>query len=222
MESRMKESAADSASERVYRWTRVRILDGTFSGGEMISEGEVAQLVGVSRTPVREAFLKLSAEGVLRLFPKRGALVVAMTDADVRDLIEARLLVEPWAVKVVSNLPDRSALVDRLYGHIDELELSGPSNIVGHQEADRAFHEAIVGAAGNAVIVAFYRTLRDRQLRLGADVVAHQSDRAGIIISEHRAIADAIAGGDVAIAESVTNTHLETTRQVLAIRSRFD
>jgi len=65
-----------SATERVYGHTKSRVLDGTFPGGSLITEGEISEAVGVSRTPVREAFLRLQAEGLLRLYPKRGALVV--------------------------------------------------------------------------------------------------------------------------------------------------
>ena len=71
----MTTSRAPSASERAYTWARDRIFDGTFGTGEMISEGEVCNALGISRTPVREAFLRLSSEGVLELFPKRGAFV---------------------------------------------------------------------------------------------------------------------------------------------------
>ena len=69
----MTPNAADLASDHV----KEQIVLGAFAGGEMISEGDVAAQLRISRTPVREAFLRLQAEGWLRLYPKRGALVVA-------------------------------------------------------------------------------------------------------------------------------------------------
>jgi DNA-binding GntR family transcriptional regulator len=66
----------ESATDRAYAYTKARVLDSTFAGGELLTEGEVAEALRMSRTPVREAFLRLEGEGLLRLYPKRGALVV--------------------------------------------------------------------------------------------------------------------------------------------------
>lgn len=73
--------AGGTAAERAYRFTKAGILDGTLPAGELISEGQVARPLQLSRTPVREAFLQLQAEGLLKLFPKRGALVVPVSPA---------------------------------------------------------------------------------------------------------------------------------------------
>ena len=67
-----------SAADAVYREVKGRILDGSIAGGALISEGEISELLDVSRTPVREAFVRLQAEGWMTLYPKRGALVRAV------------------------------------------------------------------------------------------------------------------------------------------------
>ena len=90
-----------SATERAYRHTRDGVLDGTYPAGSLITEGDVSEAVGVSRTPVREAFLRLQAEGWLRLYPKRGALVVPVSSAEIDDVIETRAMVERFAVEKV-------------------------------------------------------------------------------------------------------------------------
>src|SRR5215213_815260 len=87
-----------SAADRAYGYTKERILDGEYAQGRLIGEGEVSDAVGVSRTPVREAFLRLEAEGMLRLYPKRGALVVPISAREVEDVMETRALVERFAV----------------------------------------------------------------------------------------------------------------------------
>src|ERR1700760_1036189 len=97
----------ESAADRAYRWLRARILDGTFAGGRLLSEGEVADAVEVSRTPVRAAFLQLAAEDMLELYPKRGALVVSVTAAELREVLVARGLLEPWAARIVAGRSDR-------------------------------------------------------------------------------------------------------------------
>src|SRR5918999_3613584 len=95
-----------TANDRAYAFTKSRVLDSTFAGGELITEGEVADALGMSPTPVREAFLRLEGEGLLRLYPKRGALVVPVSVGEVEAVMETRMLVERFALdKVLSNGP---------------------------------------------------------------------------------------------------------------------
>src|ERR671922_479283 len=98
----MSSSTADmSATERAYGHTKARVLDGTYPGGALITEGEVSEAVGVSRTPVREAFLRLQAEGFLRLYPKKGALIVPVSAREIDDVMETRGMIERFAVEKV-------------------------------------------------------------------------------------------------------------------------
>src|SRR5699024_3327401 len=90
----MSASTMTSAVQRAYQTVKARILSGTLPAAEMLTEGEIAAELNLSRTPVREAFLRLEVEGHLRLYPKRGAMVVPISPAEVHDLFEARLLIE--------------------------------------------------------------------------------------------------------------------------------
>src|SRR3954454_15696101 len=83
-----------SAAVRAYAEVKARLLDGRFAGGTLLSENEIAQRLGLSRTPVRQAFVQLEAEGLLELYPRRGALVVPVAASEIEDVFEARLLVE--------------------------------------------------------------------------------------------------------------------------------
>ena len=101
------------AAERVYLHVKAGVLDRSYEGGTLLTEGDLAEAVGVSRTPVREALLRLEAEGLLKLYPKKGALVLPVSAQEIADVVETRLLVEQHAVaKVVGALPER--LVARL------------------------------------------------------------------------------------------------------------
>ena len=93
------------AKDRVYAFVKERVLAGAYPGGELLSEGEVAEALKVSRTPVREAFLLLEAEGLMRLYPKRGALVVPVSPDEVRDVVETRRLVERHCAEAVAADP---------------------------------------------------------------------------------------------------------------------
>jgi DNA-binding GntR family transcriptional regulator len=207
-----------TASERAYDWTRGRILDATFPPSSMITEGEIAELVGVSRTPVREAFLRLSGEGFLRLYPKRGAMVVPVTEADMREVVEARLLVEPWAAAIAAARPDHLELAGRLRAHVDVLRSAAAERDgAAYQDADRAFHVAIVEATENRLLTEFYRGLRDRQLRVGAAALAQASGRDRSILTEHVAIADALASGDPDEAAAAVRDHVRSTLAALQL-----
>src|SRR6201992_2917075 len=107
-----------AAKDRAHDYVKRQVLTGGCPGGELISEGEVASALGMSRTPVREAFLRLEAEGLLRLYPQRGALVVPVSAEESRSVIEARMILEQFAVgKLVARGPEaREAMFRRMLG----------------------------------------------------------------------------------------------------------
>ena len=94
-----------SASERAYRHVKDRILDGSLPGGELISEDEIAEALGMSRTPVRAAFGQLEAEGLLRLYPKRGALGVPVSASETEAVMETRWVIERYAIERIIERP---------------------------------------------------------------------------------------------------------------------
>jgi len=205
-----------SATERAYAATKERILDGRLAGGELISEGDVAALVGLSRTPVREAFLRLEAEGLLRLYPKRGALVVPVSPAEVEDVMETRLLVERHAVERVGRATP--ALVRELEAEIArQRQLAAAGDARGFVDSDRRFHRLLVAATGNAILLALHDSLRDRQRRMGLEALSGEGERMREICDEHDALAAAVAAGDER-AGALLTAHLERTRELLRRR----
>ncbi|MFD0473521.1 GntR family transcriptional regulator [Nonomuraea thailandensis] len=97
-----------SAAHTAYAVTKELILSGELPGGSLISEGEIAERVRVSRTPVREAFLRLESEELLALHPKRGAVVVPVPPGEAADVLELRLALERSAAERIARtgLPD--------------------------------------------------------------------------------------------------------------------
>jgi len=203
-----------SATERAYGHTKARVLDGTYAGGSLITEGEISEAVGVSRTPVREAFLRLQAEGLLRLYPKRGALVVPVSPGEIADVMETRGMIERFAVeKIVASGDHREvgARLQEALGQQRRLRKSPES----FNEADREFHGLIVAATGNQVITDLYAALRDRQVRMVLTTLRRDPHRIDQILEEHTALADAIANGDHDAACRCLTDHLHGTEQAL-------
>jgi DNA-binding GntR family transcriptional regulator len=206
-----------SATDRAYSFTKQRVLDSTYAGGDLLTEGEVADALGMSRTPVREAFLRLQAEGLLRLYPKRGALVVPVSVQEVEAVMETRLLVERFALdKVLADGKAAPELVGALLAAIErQEELAEASDSEGFVAEDREFHTIFVNAAGNPIITGLYDSLRDRQRRMIITSLLRDEQRTASILVEHRAIVGAIAAGDRARAQDVLTTHLRGTLELL-------
>lgn len=204
-----------SATTTAYRFAKQRLLDGRFPAGQLLSENEVARELGISRTPVREAFLLLEAEGLLELYPRRGALVTPISPTESDDLLEARLLTEAHCAAAVTA-PD-PALDDALAAAIAaQEEAVAEAQVESHifTVSDRDFHRAIVAAHGNAILTRQYDALRDRQQRISATAVARSRERIVQFIAEHREIAAALAAGDGARARELIGTHLRLAHEL--------
>jgi len=206
-----------TATERAYGHTKARVLDGTYAGGALITEGEVSEAVGVSRTPVREAFLRLQAEGLLRLYPKRGALVVPVTAVEIDDVMETRGMIERFAVEKVFASGAHGEVGARLREALAQQRRLRKSP-EPFTEADREFHGLLVSATGNQVLVDLYAALRDRQLRMGVTALLRDPQRIDRILEEHATLADAIATGDRDAALAWVTTHLHGTEEALRHR----
>jgi len=202
-----------SAARQAYEYVKDRLLDGRFAGGTLLSENEVAQRLGVSRTPVRQAFVQLEAEGLLELYPRRGALVVPISPSEAEDVLEARLLIERHAARRAAGAGP--GLVAALHGHIAEQEQALEHDGSGFAWADRAFHRAIVEANGNPLLTRQYDALRDRHQRIAAVTIARDPSRIERFIAEHREIAAALQAGDGDRAAALLGTHLQGAHELV-------
>jgi len=198
--------AVDSAAAVAYRFIKERLLDGRYAGGTLLSENELARRLGISRTPVRQAMLQLAGEGLVQVYPRRGALVLSPRPTEPDDVLEARLLIETHcALRAGERDP---GLADALTEIVALQEASLEQGGAGFLAADREFHRRLIAANGNDILVGYYEGLRDRQQRLLATTVARDPGSVRKFIAEHRAIVGAIAAGDGARAAQLTVEHL--------------
>jgi DNA-binding GntR family transcriptional regulator len=199
-------------TEAAYAYTKQRVLDATYAGGDLLTEGEVAEALGISRTPVREAFLRLESEGLLRLYPKRGALVVPVSAGEVEAVMETRVLVERYAVAkaMARGVPITAAMRVEI-----GRQEAADGDLDAFVEADRAFHTVFVAAAGNPIVLSLYDSLRDRQQRMGVTALRREPRRLGEILAEHRGLVDAIDGGGVERVLELLDAHLHGTLVLL-------
>jgi DNA-binding GntR family transcriptional regulator len=203
-----------SAAQVAYDYVKARLLDGRFAGGTLLSENEIAQRLDVSRTPVRQAFVQLEAEGLLELYPRRGALVVPISPSEAEDVFEARMLIEQHAARRAGAGGELPSLAAVLRDHIADQEDALAQGGAGFAWSDRAFHREIVEAGGNRLLTRQYDALRDRHQRIAAVTIARDPSRIERFVAEHREIAAAFEAGDAERAASLLGAHLQGAHEL--------
>ncbi|MEU6113956.1 GntR family transcriptional regulator [Streptomyces sp. NPDC047117] len=201
------------AAERVYAHVKQGVLERRYEGGMLLTEGELAEAVGVSRTPVREALLRLEVEGLIKLYPKKGAMVLPVSAQEIADVVETRLLVEEHAAR--KAVPAPAALIEELETLLATMrEQIAAGDLAAVSVTDRCFHAAIVRSAGNRILDRLYEQLRDRQLRMGVAVMHAHPDRIAKNIAEHSEILEALRAGDPEAATAAVHRHVSWVRNL--------
>ncbi len=217
----MDTARTPSAADRAYEHVRQGILSGRYADNELLAEGTIAAETGVSRTPVREALLRLEAQGMIRLLPKRGALVLPVTAQEWRDVLDTRLLVESHCTRSVIESGRGPAVARALEVPLTDLRAAAQAqDVPAYVAADRTFHATIVAADNNKILIRLYGSLRDRQMRMGAANLAApdgapDTARMHSTVADHEAIAAAILHQDLALAEHLTREHLRHADRAL-------
>ncbi len=199
-----------SGRDRAYEHLRTALLTDPSLVGTFMNESELAEVIGVSRTPVREALLLLSAEGLVQLVPNRGAFVPPLTPEQVHSILQARGVIESWAAsEVVHNLRaplnEMRALLDKQRRLPDQ---ASPSEFI---QADRDFHSALVRAAGNPFMTQMYEMLRARHVIIGVGAITNTPSARAEALGEHEAILEALSSGDEARVAHAVRSHLLRT-----------
>lgn len=195
-------------TKKAYEYIYNQILTGEKSFGAPISEAEIANGLGTSRSPVREALKLLEVEGVIVHYPNRGTFVTDMTREDLSEIFQLRILFELQALRMACQFMDDSILQE-LRRNIECLnEESTPQQ---YYSANTALHETIVHYSGNKRLIKFYNTLSLQIAlvnRLSAKLPSHFKESR----KKHLDIVDAIIQRDSTKAEQLLQSHLEEVR----------
>lgn len=205
-------SKTDVSSERAYRALKDLIETNTLQQGEALSERSVAERLSLSRTPVREAMRALAKEGLLEIVPLRGTFVRQHSIADLREIHEVRLAVEPMA----AGLAAQRGATPRLEACVDALRTvlnSEPVDVLAAQTAGWELHDAIFEAADNRRLASIYHAMRSECGLAMRQVAQYDVERTRAAISEHLAIAQAIVERDVEQARWLVTDHLSRAHQ---------
>jgi DNA-binding GntR family transcriptional regulator len=206
-----------SGREKAYQHLYAHVLVDPSMQGAFLSEQELAEQVGVSRTPVREALLMLAADGLVEMIPRRGARVPVITGREIAELMELRGVLERHAATVALET-GRVPLVEmrEVLARQHELKEQEPTES-GREfiEWDRRFHQLLVDAAGNGLMSRSYEKLRARQVLVGVEALFRRTDRQERVCVEHDEIVAALAAGDPQAAREAIDRHLTVTLDLL-------
>lgn len=198
--------------ELVLEAIREAIINGTLKPRERLMEIQLADELGVSRTPIREALRNLELEGFIVMVPRKGAFVADMTFKDIADIFEIRAALEGLAAALAAERITDEEL-EKMERHlVEKADAIARGDMERLVEVDTGFHESIYKASRNERLQGIINNLREQIQRFRATSLAYPG-RMKQSLEEHRAIVEAIHARDSALARQVTQEHIENAEQ---------
>ncbi len=203
------EAAAASRGADAYHALKTAIRDTVFPPGHQASEQEIALRLGMSRTPVHEALIRLQEEGLVRVLSKRGVLIVPLSPDDMREVYQVLIALEGAAAGLLAALPSparKSAVLPLDRANADMKAALAVDDLDGWAKADDAFHRALFDECANQRLARIANTILDQSHRARM-VTLRMRNRPDGSIKEHQTIIAAIKAGDVVMASSRAGAH---------------
>ena len=191
----------------VFNTLRRAILRGELKPGERLMEIQLANKLGVSRTPIREAIRKLQLEGLVLMIPRKGAEVAEITEKNLRDVLEVRCALEELAVQLACERIDKAKLQDLHAAAEHFREILDSDDITAIGEADEAFHDVIFAATDNERLIQLLNNLREQMYRYRIEYLKKKECHPQLL-EEHAAIIEAIEAHDKEKATQITTQHI--------------
>ena len=207
--------------DQVFEKLRKAIITGELEPGERLVERTLAEQLGVSRTPVREAIRMLELEGLITYLPKLGAVVAQVSNSEVLEIYRIRAVLEGLAARMAAENITPNATT-KLMNKLKEIEkVAQQRDLTKLEQVHQQFNDTIYQAAGSPRLYDMITTLVDHILCY-TKVGYSQPGRIMEATQEHRRLAEAIKGKNGALAEQVAREHIDNSRrayfQTLAVR----
>lgn len=212
-ETEKRTSLVDDA----YAAMRANIRDATFAPGYQASEQEIALRLGMSRTPVHEAAIRLQEDGLVRVLPRKGILILALAPDDMREIYDVIIGIEGRAAELIAALPsaERAAAADALDSWTTAMEEAhARADLPAWGEADGAFHSTLIEHVRNGRMSRIMHTINDQSHRARMLTLNLRRGLAASI-AEHRQIAQTIRTGDPDAALAAARQHRLRARDEL-------
>lgn len=201
--SRGKTSLVDLAYEKI----KVRILDNQYHPGYQALENEVAEDLGMSRTPVREALIRLKHEGLVELIPRRGVRVVPVMADDMQEIYDVLTSLESMAAELLARRKPDAATLEPMKAATRDMETAlKDDDLEAWAAADEKFHRALIDLCGNRRLASMANTVRDQGHRARM-VTLRLREKPLASVDEHEQVLQAIESGDWKTARDVHYAH---------------
>ncbi len=203
-----------NASEEAYLQLRDQILDGTLKPGKSLIERDLCGQLDISRTPVREALRRLTADGLAEMRPRRSIIVSSFSEEELGEIFELGIVLESFVAGLAAQKASATdvAELEMILAKMETLLHSeAGSGSIAYAKLDQAFHDRIAQAARNPRVAQILR--QTVSLRLLANLMEHYVPRDfNASLTQHRMIVQAIAAGDSEWAQSAMGNHIRTGR----------
>ena len=192
----------------VFNTLRQAIITGEFAPGERLMEIALANRLGVSRTPVREAIRKLELEGLVVMIPRKGAEVAKITEKDLRDVLEVRSSLEELAAELATERMNEE-IKEKLEKALDDFKKAIDSeDNAAIADSDVEFHDIIFEATGNARLIQIISNLREQMYRYRLEYVK-DTEYHTVLLNEHRELVKAMLEGKKDEARKIMKKHID-------------
>ena len=205
----------------VFNTLRQAILTGELKPGERLMELHLADRLGVSRTPVREAIRRLELEGLVTMIPRRGAEVARITEKSMSDVLEVRRTLDALCAELACDRITEEGLA-RLRKACDQFEqcvATKDSRKIA--QADVALHDIIVEATGNRRLVQMVHNLSEQMYRYRFEYIKDSSQHE-TLVKEHRIIYESIVNKDKDTAAAAAKLHIDNQKKAIIRQIRLE
>lgn len=198
----------------VFKTLRQAILKGELEPGERLMEIQLAERLGVSRTPIREAIRKLELEGLVLMIPRKGAEVAKISEKSLRDVLEVRRSLEELAAELACQRMDAEALKDLEDAQKAFIQAVESGETMTMAEADEHFHDVIYMGTGNTRLVQILNNLREQMYRYRLEYLkdTHSHEK---LDGEHQAIFENIRNGDKEAVCTMVGQHIDNQKEAI-------
>jgi len=217
MNKLLKLEGYELLSKKVYRKLKKEIIKGSFKPGNKILEGRIAEQMGISRTPVREAIRELAAEGFVTLSPNQGVVVRSVSVENIREVLQIHSVLEGLAARLSCEVTNEEDLKE-LENYVNKMEkLVEKKDLLTYSEVDLKFHELIVNICRNKRLIQMRRNISDQAQRYRISSLSIPR-RLKESLKEHQKILEAFKTKDPKKADSMSQKHIQNALKNILVK----
>ena len=203
----------------VFNTLRKAILRGELKPGERLMEIQLANKLGVSRTPIREAIRKLELEGLVLMIPRKGAEVAQITEKNMQDVLEVRKALEELSVQLACERITPEQVEEMKMAAEDFRKVLKSGDVTKIAEADVKFHDIIFAATNNQRLITLLNNLREQMYRFRVEYLK-QKECYPQLLEEHDKLIALISGGEVEEACELMGCHIDNQASEVRLRAQ--